>query len=334
MKNINKLTLFSSLLLASSTLIAAPLTTSTGFVYPANMPHSKSTYYGFGKKSPDFGNLCHLADDYNKAEGSPVYATANGIVELVDPLFPYYGDSNGKPGGIMVIKHLTSSGEIFYALYGHIKKMAFERGDFVSRGQQIAQVGRYTSGGKNLSHLHFGINTEKASFHGYTPTTACTDYRGFVDPEKYMQNHYTAQESCKAVDNKINTTKNTIVNIPNVLLNDTDIDGDPLSLLSADSVSKKGVTITNNGDGTFIYTPIIDYVGADSFKYKITDKTGCEKQATVYINVARAVDDGQNDGENNNGGSGGGGSFNIFGIAGFLLLILTRLFTRRVKKGH
>ncbi|HIO93318.1 MAG TPA: M23 family metallopeptidase [Leucothrix mucor] len=328
MKNINKITLLSSLLLSSSALFAvAPppvLMTSTGFAYPANMKHAASPYYGFGDKVSELGGLCHLANDYKLAEGMPVYATADGVVEQLDTNFPFYGSSSGAPGGVMVIKHVTSGGEIFYSTYGHIKLMAVAVGDFVKTGDHIARVGRYISGGNNLPHLHFAINTEKSSYNPYSPTTACVDNRGFVDPEIFMLDHYTAKESCRAVDNEVSTPKNVIVNIPNVLFNDTDVDGDPLVLLSADSTSIQGVSIANHGDGTFTYTPALDYKGADSFNYKISDNLGCTKQATVFINVTDPSSGG------GNGGSGsGGGSFNPLAIAGLLLLLFTRRFRKK-----
>lgn len=317
MKNINKLTLFSSLLLASSTLIAAPLSTSTGFVYPANMAHVNSDFIGFGDKNSSFGDRCHLANDYNLPEGSPVYATADGIVERASTVIPFYGDSAGASGAAMIVKHQTSSGQVFYGLYGHIGKMTVDIGERVTRGQQIAQVGRYTSGGGHYPHLHFGINTVEPSYHGYTPTTACVDKLNFVDPERFMLANHTVQGSCHAVDNEVNTAQNKSVFIPNVLANDTDVDNDPLVLLSADNTSKNGVPIGNNGDGTFNYTPALNFKGADSFKYKVSDNKGCTKQATVYINVT--------------GPGSSGGSFGTFGIAGLLLLLFTRRFRNTLK---
>ena len=323
MKNINKLTLFSSLLLASSALVAAPLTTKTGFVYPANKTLIDSIYMGFNDKDPNFSNRCHLANDYNLSEGSPVYATTSGIVRRTTNKFQ--GDLAGSAGiaDAMIIEHKTSTGQKFYAVYGHLRNMQVSVGDTVQQGQQIAQVGRFISGGKHDPHLHFAINTEKLSYHAHTPTPSCTDKLGFVDPEDFMLDHYTAQGSCNAVDNEVSTPQNRSVDIPNVLANDTDVDNDPLVLLSADSTSKNGVAISNNGDGTFRYTPEINFKGADSFKYRITDNKGCIDTATVYINVTQA--------ENNGGGSGGGGSFNTFSIAGLLLLLFTRRFRKILK---
>jgi VCBS repeat-containing protein len=81
------------------------------------------------------------------------------------------------------------------------------------------------------------------------------------------------------------TPKNTTLNIsaPGVLANDTDPEGDPLtaSLMRA---AKHG-TVSLSGDGSFTYTPDVDYVGTDSFTYKANDGTANSNTATVTITV-------------------------------------------------
>ena len=58
-----------------------------------------------------------------------------------------------------------------------------------------------------------------------------------------------------AGDDSASTTVDTPVTTVNVLLNDTDVDGDALSIASADTTSVQGGSVVNNGDGTFTYTP-------------------------------------------------------------------------------
>ncbi|HFD11637.1 MAG TPA: hypothetical protein ENJ32_04105, partial [Crenotrichaceae bacterium] len=68
-----------------------------------------------------------------------------------------------------------------------------------------------------------------------------------------------------AVNDSVSTDYNTAVTTGNVLANDTDADGDTLSIESADSMSVEGGTVVNNGDGTFTYTPKVGFSGNDSF---------------------------------------------------------------------
>lgn len=84
----------------------------------------------------------------------------------------------------------------------------------------------------------------------------------------------------------------------NVAANDTDVDG---NLVPSSAIVLSGPShgkLTNNGDGTFTYTPNANYYGPDSFTYQICDSEGQCSSATVSINVTPvndppvALDDG------------------------------------------
>ena len=74
----------------------------------------------------------------------------------------------------------------------------------------------------------------------------------------------------------------------NPLLNDSDPDGDTLTLDSASDPAHG--TITDNGDGTYTYTPDPDYNGPDSVTYTISDGNGGTDTATVTFNVTPVND--------------------------------------------
>lgn len=68
-----------------------------------------------------------------------------------------------------------------------------------------------------------------------------------------------------------------------VLSNDSDPDGDPLTITStSDGPSNGSVLIIS---GTIIYIPDLGFLGSDSFKYTISDGRGGEATATVTVNV-------------------------------------------------
>ena len=48
-------------------------------------------------------------------------------------------------------------------------------------------------------------------------------------------------------------------------------------------------SVTINGDGTYTYTPTSDYVGTDSFTYKVTDANGATATGIVNLTVAEAA---------------------------------------------
>lgn len=78
------------------------------------------------------------------------------------------------------------------------------------------------------------------------------------------------------------------VNPPGVLANDSDADGNPLTISSATTPANG--TVTMLADGSFTYTPIANFYGADSFTYTISDGRGGAATATVSITV-NAVND-------------------------------------------
>jgi len=84
----------------------------------------------------------------------------------------------------------------------------------------------------------------------------------------------------------IATTETVAVLTPNVLLNDTDVENDPLSVLGNGAAANGGVT--NNGDATFTYTPNAGFVGLDKFSYTLSDGAGGTGSARVRVAVAVA----------------------------------------------
>ena len=69
----------------------------------------------------------------------------------------------------------------------------------------------------------------------------------------------------------------------NVLANDTDPDGDPLSVTSI-TQPKDGVAVLN-ADGTITYTPATGFIGSDAFSYSVKDGRGGVGSATVSLTV-------------------------------------------------
>ena len=87
-----------------------------------------------------------------------------------------------------------------------------------------------------------------------------------------------------ADDDSVITNQNTLINIA-VLDNDTDVDGDSLSLIGWLLVEPDHGTATINADGTITYTPNLNYIGPDSFVYHIHDGHLGVDAATVNIIV-------------------------------------------------
>ena len=80
-----------------------------------------------------------------------------------------------------------------------------------------------------------------------------------------------------------------VVSAPGVLGNDSDIDGDTLSVFATLGGPTDGALVMNP-DGSFTYTPDPGFSGTDNFTYRIEDGNGGEARAFVTITV-NAVND-------------------------------------------
>ena len=144
-------------------------------------------YRRFGWVDPNNPNRTHLGHDYNSPAETPVHAIADGIVVDVNLKMPGFGGSNpAKDGPLLWIRHRTSTGEYFYALYGHIKPSK-RKGQWVSAGEIVGTIIPFYDGEDYLPHLHLGIWQSKAS-----PPTQLLGYgpkRSFVNPLKFMETH-------------------------------------------------------------------------------------------------------------------------------------------------
>jgi hypothetical protein len=75
-----------------------------------------------------------------------------------------------------------------------------------------------------------------------------------------------------------------------VLANDTDPDGDALSVASYDDSSIANGGLTDNGGGSFTYVPAPHFAGADTFAYTVDDGNGGTATGTVTITVNAVPD--------------------------------------------
>jgi hypothetical protein len=114
---------------------------------------------------------------------------------------------------------------------------------------------------------------------------SATDPDGFHDDKLITINVVNTGEPNNnpiAEDDIDQTGQNKAKSI-NVLLNDTDPDGDPI-FVSQVSPALHG-SVVNNQDSTITYTPQMDYSGSDSFTYQISDGRGGTDQGTVKITI-------------------------------------------------
>ena len=87
----------------------------------------------------------HKGTDLRAKRNTPVYATADAIVEWAG-----YHKRSGF-GNLVILAHMYG----FKSYYGHLKRVVVKNGEFVKKGQLIAYSGN--SGLSNGPHLHYEI---------------------------------------------------------------------------------------------------------------------------------------------------------------------------------
>lgn len=98
-----------------------------------------SSPYGVGRGDHD-----HQGIDIRADEGTPIHAAEAGRVV-------YAGDDLGDYGNVIIIKHMGR----WATVYAHNRKDLVQEGDFVEKGDVIAEVG--DTGNASAPHLHFEV---------------------------------------------------------------------------------------------------------------------------------------------------------------------------------
>jgi hypothetical protein len=127
-------------------------------------------------------------------------------------------------------------------------------------------------------------DASQANGGAYSVTVTATDPGGLAASQTFTWT--VANPAPTAVNETATTVEDTSVTIP-ALANDSDPDGDPLTVIAA-SATRGAVVI--NGDGTLTYTPDRDFSGPDIITYTISDGNGGTSTATVTLTVTPGND--------------------------------------------
>jgi murein DD-endopeptidase MepM/ murein hydrolase activator NlpD len=138
-------------------------------IMPINNKFLRHAPSGFGwrthpiYKSSEF----HPGMDFASPEGTPIYATGDGMVERADNTAQGYGNH-------VVINH----GYGYQTLYGHMSRIATTVGKHVKRGELIGYVG--STGLSTAPHVHYEVikNNEKVNPVNF--------YYNDLSPEEYQ----------------------------------------------------------------------------------------------------------------------------------------------------
>ncbi len=82
-----------------------------------------------------------------------------------------------------------------------------------------------------------------------------------------------------------NSTLSVTSPVTGLLGNDSDVDGNTLSVLVTPTSGPTHGMLILNSDGSFTYTPDVNYDGSDAFVYRVSDGNGGTADATVTLNI-------------------------------------------------
>ena len=161
---------------------------------------------------------------------------------------------------------------------GDTHTASIDWGDGTSPG--IVDEGAKTITG---SHVYAAAGT-------FTVTVVVTDSHAATGSDTMTVGVAAANTAPTAVADTYGATEDTALTVaaPGVLGNDTDADGDTITAVLVSGPAHG--TLSLAGDGSFTYTPGLNFFGADSFTYRASDGTALSGPATVNLNVA-AVND-------------------------------------------
>ncbi len=119
---------------------------------------------GYGVRSDPFGGGAsrHMGIDLAGPMGTPIYATADGVVSAS-------GFNNGGYGNLIKLDH----GRGVETRYGHLSALMVSAGQRVTRGQMIGRMG--STGRSTGSHLHYEVRIEGRAVNPI-PFMKSTDY--------------------------------------------------------------------------------------------------------------------------------------------------------------
>lgn len=134
-----------------SRLDAAAITSSVRMVMLTQIPSGSPVNdarisSGYGKRvHPVTGRVkFHRGQDFAVNTGTPVYAPADGVVQVTRP-------SNKGSGNFLRLQHSYG----FTSSYSHLSKFAVKSGEFIQKGDLIGYSGN--SGLSSGPHLHYEI---------------------------------------------------------------------------------------------------------------------------------------------------------------------------------
>ena len=167
--------------------------------YPLDYYKRISADFGYRIHPLYFTKHLHTGIDFATDVGTPVYATADGVVEFAQMGY------NGGFGNLVKLDHSFG----FRTYYAHLNKIVVAHGSFVKKGQLIAYSGN--SGASTGPHLHYEVR-----FLG-----------NVLDPKNFIE--WTMSDFSSIFENERNVSWQSLLTTINSLMDQVPQEEQPLS---------------------------------------------------------------------------------------------------------
>ncbi len=141
----------------------------------------------------------------------------------------------------------------------------------------------------DIAHQRFGVRLDGEGGGAGPRDDGATKLMGFIPAAPDAVDDVIAmfEDGASGLDDPSKTPTPVVLN---VLANDTDADGDSLTITEIHEQPAHG-TVAIAADGkSLIYTPELDFAGQVSFEYCISDGNGGQDHATVTLDIAAVAD--------------------------------------------
>ncbi len=238
--------------------------------------------YSFGLQNASTNNV-----EYSSKEGSepPV---------LVIETLPGGGGTNAVPVAADNVYTASEDAPFTVAAPGVLVNDTDANGDALS----VLLTAAPTHGALTLAANGGFSYLPSANYNGPDAFSyVADDGRGGLDPATVTLTVTAVNDPPVAVDESHATNEDTplVVPAPGLCSNDSDLDGDALTVQVGNAPAHGSLSLASNG--SFTYTPNLDWNGADSFTYVVSDGRGGSDTGSVTLAIAavedppRAIDD-------------------------------------------
>src|SRR5437764_2863547 len=118
--------------------------------------------FATGTGMTDERRVIHIGLDLFTEPGSPIYAPLDGTVHIFA-----HNKAALDYGPVIILKHTTDDGTVFFTLYGHLSLESLEGlsiGKRFAKGERLATIGTPEVNGGWTPHLHFQVITDLLNF--------------------------------------------------------------------------------------------------------------------------------------------------------------------------